>query len=237
MCIQAIQNGWQDVWTKAEPYVVPVAFAGGVALLVNLVWGNIASACFVVVAGSVGLKYPSLIKVIAEDNFLMSLARLVLMAVLPFFGTLGILGMVTMSAASTLVKDFRLYVCRERLELAEAKITATNTRRQEQITSTAAMIVEYRANEAMMNDKLKELQASQGVVDRAGSLLAELKEKRDDLETKLNDKSIESQEVRKIAADMKDQITKLEENFATMNANYQALQARVDDLIKQKKGE
>lgn len=142
MCISVVQNRCQDIWTSVEPYLVPCAVASGVTFLVNQIWGNIAALCFAAGAVGMGVAFPYLVTEITKDDVLMGFARLVLIAVLPFFGPLGIAGSVGLSALSSLTQDVRLYAIRAKVAEAGANAFAIEKKHEDIAKERKTMIEE-----------------------------------------------------------------------------------------------
>lgn len=142
MCISALENRSQHIWSNVEPYIVPCALASGVAFVVNQLWGAIAAISFAGGAVGIGIAFPYLVTQMTTDDAFMGIARLVLTAVLPFFGTYGIVGSVGLSALASLTQDVRLYSIRAKVAQADSIACAIEKKQQELSEARKAMIKE-----------------------------------------------------------------------------------------------
>lgn len=142
MCIAVVQNRCQDMWISVEPYVIPSVIASGVVFVVNQLWGNIAAICFAAGAVGIGAAFPFIVTQITKDDAVMGFARLVLIAVLPFFGPYGIVGSVGLSVAFSLARDIRLYAIRAKIAEADAITTTIENKHKELMEARKSMIAE-----------------------------------------------------------------------------------------------
>jgi len=136
------QNTVRDVWSQAEPYLMPAAIAAGVTFIVHQLWGATASLCFGAAVVGIGAAFPFLITELTQNDISLSVARLVLIGVLPFFGPVGILGSVALSAISSFTQDIRLFSIRSKLSDADRLAADIIKKREELIKARQTMIQE-----------------------------------------------------------------------------------------------
>ncbi len=120
MDISCVQTRCQDGWTRIEPYILPTTIAVGVAVVINQIWGSFAACGFAAACLGSCITFPFLITEVTKQDMAISIARLTLIAVLPFFGTWGILASVALAAASAFTQDIRLYNIRSMIKEANA---------------------------------------------------------------------------------------------------------------------
>ncbi len=99
---------------------MPTTIAVGVAVIVNQLWGSVAACGFAAAVVGTCVTFPFLISEVTKQDMAISIARLTLIAVLPFFGTWGILASVALAAASAFTQDIRLYNIRSIIKEANS---------------------------------------------------------------------------------------------------------------------
>ncbi len=138
----ACQNTLQEAWSKTEPYLMPAAIAVGVTFIVHQLWGATAALCFGAAAVGIGAAFPFLITELTQNDISLSVARLVLIGILPFFGPVGILGSVALSAISSFTQDIRLFSIRSKLSDADRLAADIIKKREELIKARQTLIQE-----------------------------------------------------------------------------------------------
>jgi hypothetical protein len=163
MCIPALENRCQHIWSTVEPYLVPCAIASGVTFVVNQLWGTIAAISFAGSAVGISIAFPFLVTQMTADDAFMGIARLVLIAVLPFFGTYGIVGSVGLSALASLTQDVRLYSIRAKVAQADSIACAIEKKQQELSEARKAMIKECDERNASAESYWRSVRPVEGV--------------------------------------------------------------------------
>jgi len=137
-----VQTRLQETWTQVEPYAMPAGVAVGSALVINQLWGSVAAASFAAALVIAGTTFPHLITEITEQDLALGGARIVLMAVMPFFGAWGIIASLCLGAVSSFTQDIRLYSIRRDVKENIRLANEIKREREELIQQRIAMVEE-----------------------------------------------------------------------------------------------
>jgi len=124
---------------------MPATIAAGVAIVINQLWGTVMACGFAAGVVGITITFPFLITEISKQDMAISVARLTLIAVLPFFGTWGILASVALAAASAFTQDIRLYNIRAKIKEANGLAEEIKKDREALIIARKEMLEECAA--------------------------------------------------------------------------------------------
>jgi hypothetical protein len=224
MTIQAVRDGIQHAWKASEPYHMPAVIASGVCVIVAQVWGATMAACFTVGVVGFACAFPQVVTQLTSDDVLLPMARLVLMAVLPFFGPLGIASSVAIAAVSMGSQDLQLFRLRAKQAANQAMISDIKSKSQDLLDARCALIKECNEANASNLAHWNERQPAQAVLTALDRVEKMIREGKADMENTLSSLTQEEalEKARGIAAE-----------FAELRAFVDRLAAQYDTFIKQ----
>lgn len=229
--IQNVQNGFQDVWSGLEPYVIPATVATGVALIINQFWGTLAAVCFAGACAGFTVCFPYVVKEIATDNPLASLARLSLIVALPLFGPAGMVASVGISVVSSLAKDFRMYGIRSSVSEIDSKLTEFNRKANNRAALREEKIQEFEAQRVKNTSLLASLQANETIATKTQERLAELQNTRQNLQRLLQNHDARAEERQKTTEEIKADLARLTNSVEELQKGYQELNKQASAII------
>ncbi|MBS0634280.1 MAG: hypothetical protein JSR37_02310 [Verrucomicrobia bacterium] len=175
----------QNMWARIEPLVAPAAVGLGATLAVSYLYGSVAACCFGAVLVGAGIELHDTIVNISKNEIFVGIARLVAMAVLPFFGTWGIFASVGIAAFSSFSLDVRLHAVRQKQKEADRLIQTIQRQREALQKELQTMAEERTTHNARLEAFFKGVKPLDAIIQTLDRFEESIKKVQSSLEEKL----------------------------------------------------